>query len=504
MTPLGDSAAALSFERTLDDRLSDGLATAQHSEAITCIALPAPSIAVEAIVAAWPSPSLVVWANADTAVVGVGSAREFRGSGATRFAEVITAAHRTRIATRVGNTAWMPRVLGGFAFAAHAADSDPWREFGDAWFVLPRWTYSHDGWLVLAVDAHEARDGARWHRELEVFRACFARGDQPRPSPASPDSGTPDFVGTASSAITNFPRSTQIPSHRNAPDPDVPSSIDARDADLWRDNVRSIVAAISRREYAKVVAARHARVTVARPIQAADLLAELRAQQGDCTRLLVRPGSGATLVAATPERLVKVAGTRVDCDALAGSQPRSREPSHELRDEATLLGSAKDRQEHALVVEAIVAALQQLGGAVESRREPTIRALRDVLHLHTPVSARLTAKRHVLELVSALHPTPAMGGTPTAAATAWITAHEAARGWYASPVGWFDLDGNGEFAVAIRCGLVADRRDSAEPECGVIDVWAGAGIVSGSDPDRELAETEVKLRAILGALGVDR
>ena len=99
----------------------------------------------------------------------------------------------------------------------------------------------------------------------------------------------------------------------------------------------------------------------------------------------------------------------------------------------------------------------------------------------------------MLELVAALHPTPAVGGTPTRAATEWIAAHEPARGWYASPVGWFDLDGNGELAVAIRSGVIAGDR---------AHLFAGAGIVAGSDPDRELAETDAKLRAMLGALGV--
>ena len=123
----------------------------------------------------------------------------------------------------------------------------------------------------------------------------------------------------------------------------------------------------------------------------------------------------------------------------------------------------------------------------------SIRALRHVLHLYTPFRATLRAPRHVLELAARLHPTPAVGGTPTGVAVDWITRREPApRGWYASPVGWFDLDGDGELAVAIRSGVLVGSR---------AHLWIGAGIVAGSDPDRELAETESKLRAILGALG---
>jgi salicylate biosynthesis isochorismate synthase len=193
------------------------------------------------------------------------------------------------------------------------------------------------------------------------------------------------------------------------------------------------------------------------------------------------------LVAATPERLVRVAGANVSCDALAGSIARGL-------DEATsLLASAKDRNEHALVVDAIASTLRGLGATVEAAAEPGLRTLRHVVHLHTPITARLPQRRHVLELAAALHPTPAMGGTPTQVATRWIAEREDARGWYASPVGWFDLDGNGELAVAIRSGVVDGEH---------AHLYAGSGIVAGSDPDRELAETDVKLRAMLGALGV--
>jgi isochorismate synthase EntC len=122
-----------------------------------------------------------------------------------------------------------------------------------------------------------------------------------------------------------------------------------------------------------------------------------------------------------------------------------------------------------------------------------VRALRHLLHLWTPIVGTLRERRHVLELAAALHPTPAVGGVPARFAGEWIAAREIARGWYAGPVGWFDLDGNGDLAIALRCGLVAANRAR---------LWAGGGIVAGSDPDGELAETDIKLRAMLGALGV--
>src|SRR5690606_30855262 len=125
--------------------------------------------------------------------------------------------------------------------------------------------------------------------------------------------------------------------------------------------------------------------------------------------VLVRPPGGGALVAATPERLVKLDGANVACDALAGSIARSAAQPGD-HDDAVLLASAKDRREHDLVVRAIASALRDVGADVDVPAEPGVRTLRHVLHLHTPIAATLRAPRHVLELAAALHPTPAVGG----------------------------------------------------------------------------------------------
>ena len=427
--------------------LDSGLAIARATRGLTFVVLPAPVVAPAAIIAAWRGAPIAAWSARELQLVGIGVARELRGSGASRFDEVVAQARAIEVGAITGT--WRPRLLGGAAFAPGAADAAPWTGFGDAWFALPRWTYASDQ-LVLAVDANDARHVGRWHDELAAFRGAFTARYAPRPQPPM-------------------------------------TSIDPGDVDAWRAEIRAITAAIERREVAKIVAARKALVALSGEARVADVLAELEARHGDCVRVVMRPPNAATLVAATPERLVELrGGTRVACDALAGSLPR------DLAADA-LLASDKDRREHRLVVDAIASALAGFGAAIDAPAEPGLRALRHVWHLHTPIAATLPSPRHVLELVAALHPTPAVGGTPTRAATEWIAAHEPARGWYASPVGWFDLDGNGELAVAIRSGVIAGDR---------AHLWAGAGIVAGSDPDRELAETDVKLRAMLGALGV--
>jgi menaquinone-specific isochorismate synthase len=470
---IGDVAHAFAL-RDNDDELESGLAIARKQAGWTFIALPAPIVAAPAIAAAWRSMPVVAWSSRALTIVGVGAAHELRGSGTERWHEVIAAARGIEASTVVDRGGLgplaRPRLLGGLAFAAGTADHAPWAGFGDAWFMLPRWTYVHDGVhaaLVLAVDARDAQNGARWREELTAFRTALATSFAPRPQPPL-------------------------------------LAIDHGDRDAWRAQVQAITDAIAAGECAKIVAARSAVVTLAGDARVADMLAELDARHADCVRVLVRPPSGGALVAATPERLVKLDGANVACDALAGSIARAatapamesmtRAARPEDRDDATLLASTKDRREHDLVVRAIASALHELGADVDAPAEPGVRTLRHVLHLHTPIAATLRSPRHVLELAEVLHPTPAVGGTPTKIALDWIAAREVApRGWYAAPVGWFDLEGNGELAVAIRSGLLAGER---------AHLWAGAGIVAGSDPERELAETDLKLRAMLGALGV--
>jgi isochorismate synthase EntC len=175
-------------------------------------------------------------------------------------------------------------------------------------------------------------------------------------------------------------------------------------------------------------------------------------------------------------------------DALAGSIAASA-PDAERR----LSASAKDQREHRPVVEHLLAQLGPLAEAIEVPSEPVIRRLPNVLHLQTSVRATLRPGVHAADVAAALHPTPAVGGVPAVAAAAHIAAAEAhARGWYCGPVGWIDADGHAELVVALRCGVL--RGASAW-------LYAGGGIVEGSEPDAEWEETELKLRPLLDALG---
>jgi isochorismate synthase len=222
---------------------------------------------------------------------------------------------------------------------------------------------------------------------------------------------------------------------------------------------------------------------------AARVVGVLDERHAGCARFLVGR-EGAAFVGASPERLVLVKGRRVLTEALAGSRAR-RAGEGEGDARAELLGSAKDRAEHAFVAAAIRDALAPVCEAVVAA-DVQVRGLAHVYHLATPITGTLARGAHVLDLVARLHPTPALCGTPREAARAFIAANEAqGRGWYGGPVGWLDAGGDGAFAVAIRSALIAGK-----------DAWiyAGAGIVSGSEPALELAETLVKERTMRDAL----
>jgi menaquinone-specific isochorismate synthase len=220
------------------------------------------------------------------------------------------------------------------------------------------------------------------------------------------------------------------------------------------------------------------------------VLRRLQERQPGCFHFLIEPRPGSALVGASPERLVAVDGPHVRSMALAGSAPRSADPSEDAELGTRLLASDKDLAEHRVVVDEIRAALAP--ARVEAPDRPSLRRLATLQHLETPLSVRLSGQGDVIALAERLHPTPALGGSPRAAAAELIAALEdAPRGWYGGAVGWTDGYGNGDLCVAIRSVLINGREVTA---------FAGAGIVADSDPAAEVDEIELKLAAALSGL----
>jgi isochorismate synthase len=208
--------------------------------------------------------------------------------------------------------------------------------------------------------------------------------------------------------------------------------------------------------------------------------------------------SGATLVGASPELLVARFGATVTCHPFAGSAPRSDDPDTDAANGAALADSAKDRHEHQLVIDTMRAALEPLCSHLDIATQPRLSRTATLWHLSTPISGTLRdTSTTAMDLALALHPTPAVGGVPTAAAIDLITELEGDRGFYAGAVGWCDSAGDGRWVVAIRgAQLSADRRSAM--------AQAGGGIVAESDAQDEVTETTTKFRTILAALGVDQ
>ena len=238
----------------------------------------------------------------------------------------------------------------------------------------------------------------------------------------------------------------------------------------------------------KVVVARSIRLASREPIDVVALLGSLRRAYPSCAAFAVTRGDR-SFVGASPERLVRVRGPRVDAAAVAGSAPRGRTPEEDERLGVALRESKKDQEEHSAVVRAVRNALAPLCATLDVPESPRLLRVEGIQHLETPIAGTLRGAANLLDLAGRLHPTPAVAGAPRAAALAWLHEHEAlARGWYAGGVGWIDTAGGGELCAALRSGLV----------CGTdARLYAGAGIVAASNPEAELVETRLKLRALL-------
>ena len=263
-------------------------------------------------------------------------------------------------------------------------------------------------------------------------------------------------------------------------------------ADVYRAAVARAVAMIEEGRFEKIVLARCRELTAAGALHPLKVLNALRQRFPDCYAFSFANGRGQSFIGASPERLLRVEQGTLLTEALAGSAPRGRTASEDAALGGALLGDDKELREHRHVVASIDRRLAPLGLRMVHAALPGLRRLANVQHLHTPVSAALPAGVRLLDVLARLHPTPAVGGSPRVAACAHIRELEGfSRGLYGGPVGWLDHRGGGEFLVGIRSALIDGARARA---------YAGGGIVAGSDPDRELAETDLKFKALLEAL----
>ncbi|MGE0066086.1 MAG: isochorismate synthase MenF [Solirubrobacterales bacterium] len=400
----------------------------------------------------------------DFALAGLGVAAEASSRGASRFADVAAECGRTGRDAVLDEPPGLPAGagpvwLGGFAFDPEGGSSSTWSSLSPASLVLPELSLCRSGartFLTLNAVVGPGDDAERIAAALQA-RLAGLRPVVPLP--------LLDPHPTAHAEI----RSARPPAEFEAA-------------------VAAATARIAAGGVSKVVLAREVIVDAAAAHDPAALFGAMRLQFPACFCFCCGTPEAA-FIGASPELLVRRSGASVSTVALAGSTRRSSDPAVDDHLGEQLLRSDKDRREQRIVVERIVRALRPQAVWVEAAPEPEIVKVANIQHLASPVIAQLTEPRSAIELADLLHPTPAVGGEPWPAAAALIAELEGMdRGWYAAPVGWMDATEDGEFCVALRSALLRDRE---------AHLFAGVGVVAGSDPAAELAETEVKLGALL-------
>ena len=396
------------------------------------------------------------------ALAGLGCARAIEAAGEDRFRVVARrwlAVTGTALADPGDGPTGSGLVgLGGFAFAPDGGESDHWSGFAAASLVVPEVSLARRGGrasmtvnLELAPDDTAADALARVRRRLGELRSAPLPLIDPAPTGAY----------RVQSSIP--------PAH-------------------YEEAVARGVQRIRSGELEKIVLAREVDVHAPTGHDPTALFGVLREEFGTCYVFAVGRGDSA-FVAASPELLVRRDGQRASTVALAGSIGRSADPAVDDHLGERLLRSDKDREENAIVARRIARVLRPLSVWVTAAPEPALVRVANIQHLATPIRAQLASPVGAIELAGALHPTPAVGGEPRGDAVRLIPALEGLdRGWYAGVVGWTDATGDGEFCVALRCALLRAR---------LARLYAGCGIVADSDPAAELAETEVKLGALL-------
>ncbi|MGK7945642.1 MAG: isochorismate synthase MenF [Microcystaceae cyanobacterium] len=264
-----------------------------------------------------------------------------------------------------------------------------------------------------------------------------------------------------------------------------------QDLERFRQSVISALEMINQKKFSKLVIAHLVDIFSTTPFPLIQALRNLRNHYPNCYVFALGNGEGSHFVGASPERLLSIDNQELISDAIAGSAPRGSTPEADQQRGQILLNSEKEQREHQAVVTFISQRLQALGLTVNIPAT-TLLKLSNIQHLWTPIYSYLSSSLHPLEIVAQLHPTPAVSGVPTAIACEEINRYEPFdRSLYAAPIGWIDDQGNSQFVVGIRSALITDHQAR---------LYAGAGIVAGSEPDQEVAEIQLKLQAMLKTL----
>jgi isochorismate synthase len=398
------------------------------------------------------------------ALVGLGIAQAIDAVEESRFRQIGTSWQHTLAGAIVEGPRGLPGVgltlLGGFAFDTQPSRTEIWQGFPAARMVLPslQFTFSGDeAWLTCNVLV-------------------------------TPQSN-PDIEANTLARLYEDLLAPEPP-HKNGIVPHT-TLHELRSAQEWQAEVADVARAIRHGDLEKAVMARAVRLDSSHDFDLASALRKLVRDYVGC-HIFAIGHRDQCFLGATPERLLRLRDHEIKTMSLAGSIRRGTTDEEDQQMGEALLNSQKDRGEHTVVTRMLVEALRETCDWVEASPEPSLLKLGNVQHLRTQITARLSADHTLLEVVERLHPTPAVGGWPREAALNLIREKEGLdRGWYAGPIGWLNAHGDGEFFVAIRSALVRGREAY---------LFAGCGIVADSDPEREYAESCLKLKPMLSAL----
>lgn len=361
--------------------------------------------------------------------------------------------------------------LGGFSFFEESTDP-AWESFGSASFVIPEWQIIRDGQLTLLTLNFDLSEFQSKTELDEAIKGSFYDIGE-----VLKLNNEPEF--SASDTLYRTPGNI----------------ISRKATNSWIDSVNKAKMLIAEDQFEKIVLAREATIHLSDTPEPTHIINTLREQYPNCYSFLIRNAGSKTFLGCTPERLISFKKNYLLTEALAGSIQRGTTASEDAFMGKELMQSSKNAHEHNYVIRAIEQKLKPFVKKIEKGTKPVIKKLTNVQHLFTPITAWLKEDISPLAIVETLHPTPAVGGFPWEQAKPYIKELEQFdRGWYAGPVGWLNSRNGGEFAVAIRSGLI-------EKETATF--YAGCGIVDDSDAESEWQETILKLRPMLSALQYD-
>lgn len=471
----GQFAVPTTFIESLDSKGFTNFLRSVDTNSTELLSITLPIAGIDPLAALELNPDYeekFYWAHPENSIsiAAAGNMRTLQATGKERFETIseqtLQLKDEIQAYTSIQHSMAGPLLLGGYSFADHNV-GQVWNRFGGARFVLPEWMLVEIGnlhLLTLSFETHGSGPDGIYQNVISKIT---------------------DFLNLAGKL--KHTQSAKLPKRNILCTLQKPE-----DRDGWIRKVERAKNLIREDEFKKIVLARSLTFESKFDLVPTVLSHKLRQKYPGCYNFLIQRDSNTCFLGASPERLASFENGTFLTEGLAGSISRGESALEDASLAQSLIHSKKDREEHNFVVQAIDDNLKPLSREIHHPRQPQIKKLNNVQHLFTPIRASIKKGVQIHDLIKKLHPTPAVGGYPAKNSVKHIHSIEQIdRGWYSAPVGWFNLNGCGEFAVAIRSALLHKKE---------VKLYAGCGIVADSDPEVEWDETLLKLVPLMDAL----